>query len=187
MYVWVCIYISHQRTAKALTAGPPLSPGWVMANSPACCHSPYLRARECEGRDGQRRQRSRGWMGVWKDGLEQPVVKDRHSLTGADADTSAMALHHLPFTGHANHALQRGSACSLHSPLSPSLPLSSHTHAEQQHFPSSVWTEKGGAPRLRGWGLKRMNNWDFFFFEWGVPVKCCFLRCERTKNQTVIP
>lgn len=43
-------------------------------------------------------------MGVRKDGLEQPFVKDRHSLTGADADTSAMALHHLPFTGQANHA-----------------------------------------------------------------------------------
>lgn len=174
--VWVYIYISQQRTARALTAGPPLSPGWVMANNPAWCHGPYLRARECEGRDGQR---SRGWMGVWKDGLEQPVVKDRRSLTGADADTSATALHHLPFTGHANHALRRKPArCFPSSPsLSPTLPLSSHTHAEQQHDPSCIWTEK--------W-----VEWDIHTFggEWAEPVKCCFLRLELNwKTQTVIP
>lgn len=102
--VWMYIYLSHQRIAGALTAGPLLSRGWVMVNSPSWCHGAYFRARECEGRD---RQRSRGWMAVWKDGPEQPVVKDRRSLTGADADTSAMTLHHLPFTGHANYALQR--------------------------------------------------------------------------------
>lgn len=104
LHLCLDIYLSHQRTATALTAGASLSPRWVMAYSPAWCQSPYLRASEWERRDGQSH---RGWMAVWKDGVEQPVVKDRHSLTGADADTSAMALHHLPFTGHANHALWR--------------------------------------------------------------------------------
>lgn len=32
-------------------------------------------------------------------------MKDRRSLTGADVDTSAVALHHLPFTGHANRVV----------------------------------------------------------------------------------
>lgn len=169
--VWIYVYISHQRTARALTAGPPLSPGWVMANSPAWCHSPYLRARECEGRDGQRRQRSRGWMGVWKDGLEQPVVKDRRSLTGADADTSAMALHHLPFTRHANHALRRESARCFPTSLSFSFPLSSHTcrtaelslmymNREGRGVRYPHMQRGNGAPRLGGWGFECMNNWD---------------------------
>lgn len=57
-----------------------------------------------------------GWVAAWKDGLEQPFVKDRRSLTGADADTSATALHHLPFTGRANHGSLREGA------LPPSLP-----------------------------------------------------------------
>lgn len=33
--VWMYIYISRQRIARALTAGPPLSRGWVMVNSPS--------------------------------------------------------------------------------------------------------------------------------------------------------
>lgn len=173
MCVWVYIYISHQRTARALTAGPPLSPGWVMANSPDWCHRPYLRARECEERDGQR---SRGWMGVWKDGLEQPVVKDRRSLTGADADTSAVALHHLPFTGHANHALRRESACSF--PLFPSLPLPSHTCRAAAL--SLVYMTREGrgvryphmwrgnrAPRLGSWGWNAwITGMNFLMMRW---------------------
>lgn len=85
-----------------------------------------------------RERQAEGWVAVWKDGLEQPFVKDRRSLTGADADTSATALHHLPFTGRANHGSLRERACSLHSslPSPPSLPLASHPHAEQERYAS---------------------------------------------------
>ena len=43
-----------------------------------------------------------------KDGPGQPVVKDRRSLTGADADASSTAVHHLPLAGHANHTAPHG-------------------------------------------------------------------------------
>lgn len=86
-----------------------------------------------------RERQAEGWVAVGKDGLEQPFVKDRRSLTGADADTSATALHHLPFTGRANHGSLRERARSLHSslpPLPPSLPLASHPRAEQERYAS---------------------------------------------------
>lgn len=84
----------------------------------------------------QRERQADGWAAVWKDGPEQPFVKDRRSLTGADADTSATALHHLPFTGRADHRSLRGGARSLHAP--PPLPPSlwHHTHADQDHYAS---------------------------------------------------
>jgi len=71
-------------------------------------------------------------------------VKDRRSLTGADVDTSAMALHHLPFTGHANHALSGEPTC-----FSPSLssPLLAHTHAKQWHCPSEQRSKDDEIPR----------------------------------------
>lgn len=59
-------------------------------------------------------------MAVWKDGPEQPFVKDKSSLTGADADTSATALHHLPFTGRAGHGSLRDGARSLPPHFPPS-------------------------------------------------------------------
>lgn len=78
-------------------------------------------------------------MAVWKDGLEQPFVKDRRSLTGADADTSATALHHLPFTGRANHGslgeLARSLAHSAAPSLLPCFPPSRpacHTHMQNK-------------------------------------------------------
>lgn len=67
----------------------------------------------------QRERQAKGWVVGWKDGPEQPFVKDRRSLTGADTDTSATALHHLPFTGRADHGSLRKGACSLLSTLPP--------------------------------------------------------------------
>lgn len=84
-----------------------------MVNGASWCQGTCFRARGCGG-GGQ----AEGWVAAWKDGLEQPFVKDRRSLTGADADTSATALHHLPFTGRANHGSLREGA------RSPSLPFS---------------------------------------------------------------
>lgn len=164
--VYIYAYLSHQRTARALTARNPLSPSWVMANSPAWCRSPYLRARECEGRD---RQRSRGWMAVWKDGLEQPVVKDRRSLTGADADTSAMALHHLPFSGHANHAAWR--VCLLFPDLALSLFIPVCIHMQSSSVPDVYRNRKD---RWWDWevlitGFKHFN-WPFLKFQADLEV-----------------
>lgn len=91
----------------------------------------------------RRERQAEGWVAAWKDGPEQPVVKDRRSLTGADADTSATALHHLPFTGRAGHgSLRQGASLPPHLPpaLPPCFPPSgithTHTHAEQERSAS---------------------------------------------------
>lgn len=81
-------------------------------------------------RERQAVEKGVGW-GVWKDGPVQPVVKDRSSLTGADVDTSATALHHLPFSGHANHALWGEPVCSF--PLLPAV-RHRHSHVKHQHL-----------------------------------------------------
>lgn len=112
-----------------------------------------------------RERQAEGWVAVWKDGLEQPFVKDRRSLTGADADTSATALHHLPFTGRAIHGSLGERARSLHSSL-PSLPLASHTHAEQERYASQPvdGTSEQCTTRSRTWGLIYEDDPDMFMF-----------------------
>lgn len=112
-----------------------------------------------------RERQAEGWVAVWKDGLEQPFVKDRRSLTGADADTSASALHHLPFTGRANHGSLRERARSLHSSL-PSLPLASHTHAKQERHASQPvdGISEQCTTRGRTSGLIYEDDPDMFMF-----------------------
>lgn len=43
------LYFTVDSGSSINSRGTPLSPGWVMAASPAWCHWPYFRVGECEG------------------------------------------------------------------------------------------------------------------------------------------
>lgn len=140
-----------------------------MANSPALCHSQYLRARECEGRDRRRRQRSRGgWV------FERMVLSSQSWRTGAAWLAQMRTLPPWLYIISPSLGMQTmhygESLLALFLPSSVITHTYSHTAICRAAALSLMYMNRGGRgvryPHMwRGTGhlgLEYMNNWDEF-------------------------